>query len=140
MVEQDANKALVREVFDQVFTRRDAALAAKYYAVDYIQHNPRVPPGLAGIQTFLGYLFDAFAELHAELVLILAEDDRVMTMVDWRGTHTGMFAGVAGTGREIRFRSAEVFRIADGMLVEHWDAVDNSEAMLAIGALRPGVG
>jgi len=140
MVEQDANKALVREVFDQVFTRRDAALAAKYYAVDYIQHNPRVPPGLAGIQTFLGYLFDAFAELHAELVLILAEDDRVMTMVDWRGTHTGMFAGVAGTGKEIRFRSAEVFRIADGMLVEHWDAVDNSEAMLAIGALRPGVG
>jgi len=140
MVEQDANKALVREVFDQVFTRRDAALAAKYYAVDYIQHNPRVPPGLAGIQMFLGYLFDAFAELHAELVLILAEDDRVMTMVDWRGTHTGMFAGVAGTGKEIRFRSAEVFRIADGMLVEHWDAVDNSEAMLAIGALRPGVG
>ena len=139
MADLAANKALVREVFEQVFSRRDAALAAKYYAVDYIQHNPRVPPGLAGIQTFLGYLFDAFAELHAELVLILAEDARVMTMVDWRATHTGMFAGTAATGKEIRFRSAEVFRIADGMLVEHWDAVDNSEAVLAIGAMRPGI-
>lgn len=139
MADVQANKALVREVFEQVFSRRDAALAAKYYAVDYIQHNPRVPPGLAGIQTFLGYLFDAFAELHAELVLMLAEDDRVMTLVEWRGTHTGAFAGVAATGREIRFRSAEVFRIENGMLVEHWDAVDNTEAMLAIGALRSGL-
>jgi steroid delta-isomerase-like uncharacterized protein len=138
MADSQANKALVREVFEQVFTRRDAGLAAKYYAVDYVQHNPRVPPGLAGIQTFLRYLFDGFAELHAELVLTLAEDDRVMTLVDWRGTHTGTFAGVPATGKEIRFRSAEVFRIQDGMLVEHWDAVDNTEAMLAIGALKPG--
>jgi steroid delta-isomerase-like uncharacterized protein len=129
------NKDLIREVFSRVINGRNAALAANYYAPDYLQHNPRVPQGLAGLQSLLEYLFAAFADLHGELVLMVAEDDVVMTLVDWTGTHTGDFAGAPATGKTFTFRSAEIFRIKDGLLVEHWDAVENTEMMVTFGIL-----
>jgi predicted SnoaL-like aldol condensation-catalyzing enzyme len=129
------NKDLIREVFSRVINGRNSTLAANYYAPDYLQHNPRVPQGLAGLQSLLEYLFAAFADLHGELVLMVAEDDVVMTLVDWTGTHTGDFAGKPATGKKFTFRSAEIFRIKDGLLVEHWDAVENTEMMLTLGIL-----
>jgi predicted SnoaL-like aldol condensation-catalyzing enzyme len=137
MADPQANKALVREVFDRVINGRDPALAARYYAPDYIQHNPRVAAGLAGLQALLSYLFAAFEDLFGDLTLVLAEGDLVMALVDWRGTQTGPFAGRPASGRQITFRSAEIFRIQDGLLVEHWDAVENTEMMVALGALIP---
>jgi predicted SnoaL-like aldol condensation-catalyzing enzyme len=129
------NKNLIREVFSRVINGRDSALAAHYYAPDYLQHNPRVPQGLAGLQSLLEYLFAAFADLHGELVLMVAEDDVVMTLVDWAGTHTGEFAGMPATGKPFTFRSAEIFRIKNNLLVEHWDAVENTEMMVTLGVL-----
>jgi predicted SnoaL-like aldol condensation-catalyzing enzyme len=129
------NKQLIRDVFACVINGRNSALAANYYAPDYLQHNPRVPQGLAGLQSLLDYLFAAFADLHGELVLMVAEDDVVMTLVDWTGTHTGDFAGKPATGKKFTFRSAEIFRIKNNFLVEHWDAVENTEMMVTLGLL-----
>jgi predicted SnoaL-like aldol condensation-catalyzing enzyme len=136
MPDAAANKALVQAVFSTVINGRDAALAAKYYAPDYIQHNPRVAPGLAGLQDLLNHLFGAFADLRGEINLMLAEADLVMALVDWRGTQTGPFAGIPATNKPITFRSAEIFRIRDNLLVEHWDAVENTDMLVTLGALK----
>jgi predicted SnoaL-like aldol condensation-catalyzing enzyme len=137
MPDAAANKALVRDVFSTVINGRNAALAAKYYAPDYIQHNPRVAPGLPGLQDLLSDLFTAFADLRGEITLMLAEADLVMALVDWRGTQTGPFAGIPATGKPITFRSAEIFRIQNNLLAEHWDAVENTDMLVTLGALVP---
>lgn len=130
------NKTLVREVFARVINGRDISLATQYYAPDYMQHNPRVAPGLAGLQSLLEYLFTAFSPLHGELALMLAEDDKVMALVEWRGIHSGTFVGLAATDKNFSFRSVELFRIQNNMIVEHWDVVENTEMMLNLGLLQ----
>lgn len=123
-IDIEHNKALVREVFERVINGHDAALAAAFYAEDYIQHNPRVPTGRAGLQQLLDMMFAGIPDLEGRVTLMMAEGDRVMALVEWSGTHLGPFAGSPATGRPIRFKSAEIFRVRDGLLTEHWDVVE----------------
>ena len=54
----ESNKQRVREIFEKVVNGGDAEIAAQYYREDYIQHNPLVAPGLAGLQ-------DVIRSMHA---------------------------------------------------------------------------
>lgn len=130
------NRRLIHEVFARVINAHAVAAANRYYRPDYLQHNPEVPQGLAGVKQLLALLFEAFPDLRGEIVLELAEGDRVMVLVEWHGTHRGAFAGIAPTQAPVRFRSAEIFRIQHGLIAEHWDVVDNRDMLLAMGLLK----
>lgn len=129
------NRELVQRLFEQVINAHCLAPIEQFYRHDYIQHNANVAPGVTGLRQLLGMLFEAFPDLHGNISLSVAEDDRVMVLVEWRGTHLGAFAGLPPFGKIVRFRSAEIFRIEGGLLAEHWDVVDNVEFLLALGLL-----
>jgi len=139
----ERNRELIHRVFETVINAHDPGRADGFYRADYIQHNADVAPGLAGMQQLLTMLLEAFPDLKAEISLSLAEADRVMVLVDWTGTHLGAFAGTPATRRAIRFRSAEIFRIENGLIAEHWDVVDSTAMQVALGLLalvRPAAG
>jgi predicted SnoaL-like aldol condensation-catalyzing enzyme len=130
----EANKDLVRSAIEQMFERRDVSLAVRFVAEDYIEHNPRLKSGRPAVVRFLGILKAAFPDdYHAEIQQILAEDDRVAVFIRWHGIQSGPFLGVTATGRELTFVTADIWRVAGGKLVEHWDVVDRSDRDLALG-------
>jgi hypothetical protein len=55
---------------------------------------------------------------------------------DWRwtltGTHEGVFAGLAPTGRRAILRGTNFQRVKNGKVVEHWTTVDVFGAMQAL--------
>ena len=108
---EDANKALVIAAFDTLFNRRDYDTAQRFWSPDYIQHSAHIAPGRDG-------LFDliraAPASLRYEHGLILAEGDFVMVH--------GRFSG---TGRPAAWIAVDMLRITDGVLVEHWDVLQD---------------
>ncbi len=105
------NKALVLRAFDTLFNKRDYATAGNFWSDHYIQHSAHIAPGRDG-------LFDliraAPAELHYEHGLILAEDDFVIVH--------GRFSN---TGRPTAWIAADVVRVEDGRLAEHWDVLQD---------------
>ena len=54
-----------------------------------------------------------------------------MVIENWtfRGTHTGEFMGVPATGKQIQVRGIEIWRCADGRIVERWGVVDTGSVM-----------
>ena len=46
--------------------------------------------------------------------------DRVAASFVYEGTHKGVYYGVAPTYRPLWFTSCDIFRVADGKIVEHW--------------------
>ena len=110
------NKAIVREVFDKVVNGGDADLAARFYKGDYIQHNPNVPQGLAGLQGLIRAMHAGGDAPHAEIRLINAEDNMVWVLVEWSG-------GSWPAGAPRLTHTAEIFRVEDGMMAEHWDVL-----------------
>jgi len=111
----ERNKQIVREIFEKIVNGGDVDLAADYYREDYIQHNPAVAQGLAGLQKLLRQMH-AGDPMHAEIVLMNAEDDMVWLLVEWSG-------GTLPPGVPRLTHTAEVFRVADGKMAEHWDVL-----------------
>ncbi len=105
------NKTLVLTAFDTLFNRRDYAAAERFWSPLYIQHSAHIAPGRDG-------LFDlvraAPASLRYEPGVILANGDFVIVH--------GRFSG---TGRPAAWIAADVVRIADGQLAEHWDVLQD---------------
>jgi predicted SnoaL-like aldol condensation-catalyzing enzyme len=133
----DALRGLIDQLFERVINAHCPQRAQAFYREDYVQHNPHVGQGLAGVQQLLTALNRAFPDLRGEIVFGIAQDDRVMVQVEWTGTHLGDFFGLPPTSRAIGFCSAETFRIQDGLIAEHWDVVDNVAMQVTLGLLAP---
>ena len=108
---QEKNKAIVLEAFDTLFNRRDYATAEGYWSPRYIQHSAHIAPGREG-------LFDLIQSLPPTLKYepgtIVAEGDFVIVH--------GRFSGF---GAPVNWIAADILRIEDGILVEHWDVIQD---------------
>ena len=105
------NKALVLQAFDTLFNKRDYKAAERFWSPNYIQHSAHIAPGRNGLFDLIRTLPDT---LRYENQLILAEGD-------WVITH-GRFSGL---GRPAAWIAADVLRIEDGKLAEHWDVLQD---------------
>jgi predicted SnoaL-like aldol condensation-catalyzing enzyme len=108
---ESKNKALVLEAFDTLFNKRDYAAAERFWSSDYIQHSAHIAPGREG-------LFDLIRNipptLKYESGTIVAEGDFVIVH--------GRFSGL---GAPVNWIAADILRIQNGILVEHWDVIQD---------------
>jgi predicted ester cyclase len=95
-------------------------------AEDFVDHEAPTgtPPGPVWVKHWIRALFQVVPDLHVTIEDIFAEDDRVVVRNTWRGTHTGLFPGLAPTGRSFAFKGIVIWRIADGKLRERWATLD----------------
>jgi len=105
------NTALVLEAFDTLFNRRDYGAAERFWSDRYIQHSAHIAPGRDGLFNLIRTLPDT---LKYENQLIFAEGDYVIAH--------GRFSG---HGRPAAWVAADIVRIEDGKLAEHWDVLQD---------------
>jgi predicted ester cyclase len=132
-----ANKQLVRDYIDNAINKRQPDTAEHYFASDYVEHNPHLPPGIAGKKQFIASVLKGFSDYHGEIEDILAEGDEVVTRTLWTGTQDGPFLGRPATGNKVRFATSDFYRIENGKVVEHWDVVDSLTRAIALGLVAP---
>jgi len=108
---QEKNKALVLEAFDTLFNRRDYATAERYWSPDYIQHSAHIEPGRDGLFNLIKSIPPT---LKYESGTIVAEDDWVMVH--------GRFSGF---GQPVNWIAVDILRVKNGILVEHWDVIQD---------------
>jgi predicted SnoaL-like aldol condensation-catalyzing enzyme len=110
-MKQEKNKALVLDAFDTLFNKRDYAAAEKYWSPDYIQHSAHIEPGRDGL---FNLIRSSPPTLRYEHQLIVAEGDYVIVH--------GRFTGA---GRLVAWVAADILRIENGRLAEHWDVLQD---------------
>jgi predicted ester cyclase len=91
--------------------------------------------GLESLKQGLELGFQGFPDWHEEIDDVIAEGDKVWVRVTYTGTHSGIFRGVAPTGKQISITGLMIYRIADGKLVEGWDLSDYLALLMQIGAI-----
>jgi len=107
----EQNKALVLEAFDTLFNQRDYDAAERFWSERYLQHSAHIAPGRDGLFNLIRTLP---ATLKYENQLIVAEGDYVIAH--------GRFSG---HGRPAAWVAADIVRIEDGRLAEHWDVLQD---------------
>lgn len=107
----DSNKAIVLEAFDTLFNKRDYVAAEKFWSPDYVQHSAHIADGREGLFRLIESLP---ATLRYENHVIVADGDTVITH--------GRFSGI---GLPANWIAADVILMKDGVLVEHWDVIQD---------------
>jgi steroid delta-isomerase-like uncharacterized protein len=133
----EATKELVRRYQEAHNTNNLAALDA-IVAADVIAHSlmPGVPSGLEGGKAVHQMAVASFPDFHVTIEDMIAEGDKVVARMTFRGTHTGSaFMGLPTSGRPFTFSATEIFRIAGGKIVEHWGEEDAVGWMQQLGAM-----
>jgi predicted SnoaL-like aldol condensation-catalyzing enzyme len=107
----EQNKALVLEAFDTLFNKRDYDAARRFWSDTYIQHSAHIEPGRDGLFNLIRSAPDT---LRYEHQLILAE-----------GNYVILHGRFSDNGRPAAWVAADVVRIENGRLAEHWDVLQD---------------
>ncbi len=127
----DKNKDVVVRLMD-AFSRADHKMLDLLMSDDYLQHNP-TPNGREPVKRMADILHTAFPDGRMVINDMVAEGDKVVARITMTGTHTGELIGVAPTGKSVKMSSIDIWRIDDGVCVEHWDEVDRVGLFRQIG-------
>lgn len=123
---QERNKALVLEAFDTLFNQRDYETAERFWSPNYIQHSAHIEPGREGLFNLIKGLPST---LRYEPGLIVAEGDYVIVH--------GRFSGF---GLPVNWIAADILKIHDGILIEHWDVIQDEATLEASKSKAPMFG
>jgi len=108
---EEENKALVLTAFDLLFNKRDYAAAERFWSPDYIQHSAHIEPGRAGL----------FKLIRGLPLTLRYEPGTIVAEVEFVIVH-GRFSNF---GAPVNWIAADILRIANGILVEHWDVIQD---------------
>ncbi len=108
----EANRAFARAFVEEVLVQRQLDRLDNYVDTELIQHSPEIADGIAALRAALEATTDeGLAIQYDKLHKVLAEGNFVLAMSE--GTRGGIHSSFY-----------DLFRIADGRIVEHWDTIE----------------
>lgn len=112
------NKQIVRSAMTAIYNDHDQGAAQRFFAPTLVQHSSLAADGVDGLKAFVdGLPADTRHELHR----IFAESDLVVT----HASYTGVL--------DIPTIGFELWRVKDGLIVEHWDGFEPAVPETASG-------
>jgi predicted SnoaL-like aldol condensation-catalyzing enzyme len=105
------NKQLVMTAYQRIFGDLDVSAVDEFMSKDFIQHNPTTPDGPEGVRQVLQMLTSqGVPKQKFEFKHVMADGDTVMLHTPYE------MAGKA-------WRFIDIYRVENGKLAEHWDAM-----------------
>jgi steroid delta-isomerase-like uncharacterized protein len=133
----EENKAQARRAFDEFINKKNLAVAGEYIAPNYVGHFTNAPlvQGVAGFQQYLSAWNNAIPDSRVTIDDVVAEGDKVVMRVTYRGTHTGPLQNIPPTGKSITVSAINVFRMVNGLAVEQWAVIDDLGMLQQLGLI-----
>ena len=126
------NKAIVRQFIEELWNNRNLDIADKIFAADCVTHQLRsgaevatAPRSPELVKKHVTEWLIGFPDLRFTIEHMIAEAEQVAARTVMHGTHTGVWLGVAPTGKQVTIRMTTVHRIANGKIAEDWVLLDS---------------
>lgn len=135
----EQNKTLVRRFTEEVTNQGKLDVAYELFVSDYVHHDPALPPELQqGLDNYLQVVKmfrAAFPDLHGTIEDVIAEGDKVVARITYRGTQQGELMGIPPTGKPVTMTLIGINRIVEGKIAEGWVNFDALGMMQQLGAI-----
>ncbi|RFB78820.1 ester cyclase [Methylovirgula sp. 4M-Z18] len=129
--QEKADGKAVAERFAASLNAHDINAFGALFADTYVNHQTSaaapVPKEKTAKEATVAYFAARLAgipNLAVTIEVLVANGDSVAASFVYTGKHEGPYFGVAPTGRELKFTSCDIFRVANGQIVEHWGMGD----------------
>lgn len=127
------------ETYLDMLNTHDADRVDDLVSPDYRNHNTVVADGREANRAFWTAFFSGLPDVTVTMEDCVVAGDRVVGRFVYRGTHTGSLLGIPATGAPVEMRSIDIWRVEDGLFVEHWDELNLLEVFQQVGVL-PALG
>lgn len=130
-----ANKQRARDYF-RAFATQDRAWLEENVAPSYVRRDTTLPFAVVGPEGVLklgDVLLGAFSEVELDIQEVIAEADKVLVHLRFRGVHSGPFGDYPASGRRFDVMVLDLFRMENGQIAEQWPAIDNIGLQSQIG-------
>ena len=134
----ERNKATARRWSEELWSRGNLAVADEIIAADYVRHDPGDPfpaRGPADVKRIVTMLRTMLPDFHITVEALIADGDMVVSRYTATATDTVGYMGMPPTGKSIRTQGIQMFRFADGKIVESWAARDDLGTLRQLGHL-----
>lgn len=134
----EQNKQAVQRLYDEFVSQGSDAALDELVVEDVIENEELpadVPEGREAVRAMFGMFREAFPDLKAEVITMVAEGDRVVAHGAFSGTQEGEWMGVPSSGKSFRSEVMDMFRFEDGKIAEHWGVMDQMGMMVQLGAI-----
>jgi len=133
----ESNKEIIRRGY-RAIGEGDLEVFGELIADDVIEREeaPGFEPTKEGVLSFFEMLRAAFPDLTMTVEDMVGEGDRVCVRGTLAGTHSGEFMGIPATGSAVSVAFYDIFRLQDGLIVEHWGLTDSDTMMRQLGVLE----
>ena len=138
----EQNKQLVQRLFNEMCNKRALDLADVLFAANHVYHDPSSPwvaAGPTGMKDLIGAYHRGVGDAKWAVHAMLDAGDTVVTRWTGSGTHTGDLVGIAPTNKRVAVDGIWMHRIAQGKIVESWNAWDMLGLLQQIGVV-PAMG
>ena len=135
MMKLEQNKAIIRDYLNEIVNKGNLSAFDTFFSEDVVFNETRnfreqYPARMQAIR-------GAFPDHQLIVRDQIAEGDKVVTRVTFRGTHSGSFNGIPATGKQVEWSGIAMDRIADGKVVEMWHVQNTAALMQQIGTKPP---
>jgi len=130
------DNTLIARRFLAAFAAGDTVTLTQIVAETMVDHNapPGTKPGRQGLLDAVAMFRGGFADLEISADRIVAESDSVAIYGTIRGTNTGALMGNPATGKRAVFNYMDMYRIANGQIVEMWHVEDMAGMLRALSS------
>ena len=119
------NLALVAKAKGGLINDHRLELIDEYWTEDTIQHDPMIDNGREPFKMFIKGWLNAMPDLRWDPILAsVASYDQVWIYGRYSGTFKNDWMGIPANNKQVEFTAAEILRVENGMIAEHWDVLD----------------
>ena len=130
----EENKEIVRRMFEAV-NERNLDVLDELVAPGFIDHKHQ-SRGLDVLKQTIANIFKSIPDFSEKTEDIIAEGDKVWVRLINTGTHSNEFMGIAPTQKKFVINSVDIFRIANGKIVEGWSVSDELDFLKKLGIIK----
>jgi predicted ester cyclase len=117
----EENKTLIHRVYDEGFNQGNLTVVDEVFHPHFVDRStPDQPPGIDGVKEYISMVRTGFPDIAITIEDLIATEDKVVVRTTWRGTHLGVYEGIAPTSRQVTRTMIQIFRVVDGKLYEEW--------------------
>jgi predicted ester cyclase len=136
MLTEEAGIALITRYYEAI-NSGNLTVLDEVAATNYQHHTPGLLPGLQAFKSILVMYRQGFPDMHNTIEDIIVGQNKIVVRVTTQGHHTGFFLGHEPTQQFFSASAIDIFRVADGKLVEHWSVFDSINMLQQLGLYRP---
>jgi predicted ester cyclase len=135
----ERNKDIVRRCIEEVWERGETSAVAELVHPSFRRHHERNQDhdthGVEGFAAWVREVRGGMPDLKANIVLMVAENDLVMTYLQCTATHQGELKGVAASNTPLSFTTPAIVRLAEDKICECWAIADTLGILQRLGAV-----